>query len=55
VLIRNRIGQFFVLLVENGREQAFHAYQASEQFDIVCWLDKEDDLERLSSLIGKGR
>ena len=47
VLVRNRLRQHFVLLVERGCEPAFQRYVASERLDIVVWLDDEASMSRL--------
>ena len=47
VLLRNRIGRYFVVLVERGHEDDFEAYRAEEELRIVGWLDDEEDLRRL--------
>ena len=39
VLVRNRLGHRFVLLVERGQEAGFEAYRASEGLRIETWLD----------------
>ena len=47
VLVKNRMNQFFVMLVEQGEEPDFQAYVDNEPLSIVCWLDNTTDLERL--------
>lgn len=47
VLVRNTRRQWFVMLVEEGGEEAFAAYLASERLEVVTWLASDDDLERL--------
>ena len=47
VLVRNRIGRYFVLLVEGGHEDEFERYRAIEELEIVTWLDNDEALERL--------
>lgn len=39
VLVKNRNGQKFLLLVEKGREAGFEEYRVHERLDIVGWLD----------------
>jgi SAM-dependent methyltransferase len=48
VLVRNRVGRYFVLLVEKGQEPAFERYVASEQLAIVTWMDSAMALGALS-------
>ncbi|HYF02554.1 MAG TPA: methyltransferase domain-containing protein [Patescibacteria group bacterium] len=47
VIIRNLHGQFFVLLVEKGKEELFKRYAQSEQFEIVVKMDDDEDLQRV--------
>lgn len=49
VLCRNRIGRFFVMLVERGREPSFQTYVDDEQLEIVSWLDDDAALGRLAA------
>ena len=50
-LVRNRIDQFFVLLVERGKEALFDQYVASEQLVITAWLDDTQGLKRLEGAV----
>ena len=54
VLVRNRISQFFVLLVESGHEAQFDEYVKSEALTIVGWLDDEKVLSSLAEVITEG-
>lgn len=47
VLVKNRIGRYFVLLVERGKEDLFSRYLEIESLDVVCWLDSGEALEEL--------
>jgi hypothetical protein len=47
VLVRNRAGQLFLLLVEKGQENQFEEYKTREQLSIVCWFDEADALKHL--------
>jgi hypothetical protein len=47
VLVKNRKGQFFVLLVERGREPQFQRYLDVEGLAVVAWLDGTAALEEL--------
>lgn len=49
-LVRNRVGQFFILLVEKGKEGLFESYVASERLEVLGWLDDE---RSLPALLGK--
>jgi hypothetical protein len=42
VLVRNRAGQNFLLLVEKGSEASFDAYVQVEKLEITRWLDGDD-------------
>ncbi len=46
-LVKNRIGQYFVMLVEVGKEAWFEEYLASERLSALCWFDNQDDLSKL--------
>ena len=50
VLAQNRLSQFFVLLVEKGKERLFENYMEEEKMSIVMWLD---DPERLAALVNQ--
>jgi hypothetical protein len=52
VLVKNRIGRFFLLLVERGKEEAFNRYVDGEPLRIVAWLDTTENLQRLEAQIG---
>lgn len=41
VLVRNRLGHLFLLLVERGKEALFAEYLAEEAMDVVHWLDDD--------------
>jgi hypothetical protein len=49
VLVKNRLNQYFVLLVERGHETAFGRYVADERLTVVSWLDENEVLERLEA------
>jgi hypothetical protein len=51
VLVKNRINRFFVLLVEEGKEDLFLDYAAKEPLEIICWLDNEEHLRELETKI----
>jgi hypothetical protein len=48
VLVRNRQGRYFMLLVEVKKEKGFEAYRASENLELVAWLDTDERLNRLA-------
>lgn len=47
VLVKNRLQQYYVLLVETGKEPSFQEYVASERLTVLCWLDDTNELSRL--------
>ncbi len=42
-LARNPDGKLFLLLVENGAQPGFERYLASENMEVVRWLDASPD------------
>jgi hypothetical protein len=54
VMVKNQQGLYFILLVEAGREADFEAYVASEELEVVCWLDSTERLEDLQRRLGEG-
>ena len=55
VLVKNRIGRYFVMLVESGKEALFDRYVAVEELDIVAWLDSTENLVALESALVAAR
>ncbi len=51
VLVKNRIDRFFILLVEEGKEDLFLDYAGKEPLEIICWLDNEEHLRELETKI----
>jgi len=47
VLVRNTKRQWFVMLVEDGREDEFVEYLAAEELVVVARMDATEDLEAL--------
>ena len=45
VLVKNRVNQLFLLLVEKGKEGLFEKYMTLEQLSVVSWLDSDDALK----------
>jgi hypothetical protein len=54
VLVRNREGRYFLLLVEVEKEERFEAYCQSENLELVTWLDTSDRLYRLAEAVREG-
>ena len=55
VMVKNRIGRFFVLLVEGGKEALFDQYVAVEELQIVTWMDDAGHLAFLESALAQAR
>lgn len=51
VLVRNRTGRYFLLLVEVGNEEQFEAYRGSENLELIAWLDTDERLNRLAKAL----
>jgi hypothetical protein len=47
VLVKNRQDQFFVMLIEKGKEDLFDKYIEEEEISIVTWMDNTETLSRL--------
>jgi len=47
VLVRNREGRHFLLLVEKGREALFDRYCTEERLDVLGWLDTDEAIASL--------
>jgi hypothetical protein len=50
VIVKNRIGRYFLLLVEKGHEGDFHEYLASEGLAVCGWMDNQDVLASIGRL-----
>lgn len=48
-LTKNPIGRYFVMLVENDKEELFRRYMADDQMTFVCWLDEELQLQKIEA------
>jgi hypothetical protein len=51
VLVRNCSGRYYILLVENGKEEEFRNYIEDEQLQICGWLDNEHTLSRIETAL----
>ena len=49
VLVKNRIGQYFVMLIKKGWEGVFDRYLESEKLKVITWLDNSEILENLET------
>lgn len=47
LLVRNRLGKCFVLLVEKGKEDVLTYYLELEKMDILCWLDTDQAVQEI--------
>ena len=47
VLVKSPASNYYVLLVEQGKEADLQCYLDVEAHTIVCWLDSDEALERL--------
>jgi len=56
VLIRNiQTGRYFVLLVEQDKEDAFDAYQAQERLEVIAWMDTTERLDAFAAALRDDR
>ncbi len=49
VLVKNRHDQFFIILVEKGKEPLFDKYIEEEKMDVVVWMDNTEVLSKLDN------
>ena len=47
VLVENRVGRFFILLVEKGKEDLFQEYLDCEHLQVTLWFDDARSLKKL--------
>lgn len=47
VMVKNRTGRFFILLVEAGKEADFNRYVEEEKLEIICWMDTTEALDKI--------
>ena len=50
VLVRNKQGRYFLLLIEDGKHEEFQRYIEEQQLDQILWLDDGDALDALFNL-----
>jgi hypothetical protein len=53
-LVRNRLGHFFVVLIERGQEGAFTSYANDEELEHVTWMDESGALEQIADAVARG-
>ena len=51
VLVRNTRGKIYLLLVEEGCEEDFHAYLNTERQEILCWLDNDETVGKVADVL----
>ncbi len=54
-LVKSSSARYYVFLQESGKEKEFRDYIASEQLEVVCWLDDEKMLAEFSRIGERGR
>ena len=48
VLVKHPISnRFYIFLVESGKEEEFRRYIAAEGHEVVCWMDRDSELEKI--------
>lgn len=50
VLVKNTFNQYYVMLVETGKEDSFHDYLKEDQQQVVCWLNDTENLDKIEKL-----
>ena len=53
-LVKNNESKFYLMLVENGKEDQFLEYLNSESQKLVSWLDSEEVLQDISDALERG-
>ncbi len=51
VMVKNRKVQYFILLIERGKEPLFRRYLDIEQLEIVTWMDSTEVLENFEQKV----
>ena len=46
-LMRGETGKLWVALIEQGQESDFEAYLIMEHLTLVCWLDSDEQVDKL--------
>lgn len=50
-LVKSPGGRTYLWLVENGKEEEFRAYVELEKQKIICWLDSDEKIVALETLL----
>jgi hypothetical protein len=48
LLARNSSSNYYILLVEKGKEKQFESYMRKEKMQVVVWLDDQAQLDNLN-------
>lgn len=51
VLVKNKIGRYFLLLKEDGRQSEFDEYMRLEELEIIALMDSTESLDRLEAAL----
>jgi hypothetical protein len=54
-LVVNDAGRLYLLLVERGKEPEFEAYLHAESQQLLTWLDRDEDVNRLRQCLASSR
>jgi hypothetical protein len=52
VLVKNRVGLYFLLLVEQGQEASFERYVEDESLQIITWMETAEQLAAVEKVTG---
>jgi hypothetical protein len=50
-LVKNSYGKFYIMLVENGKEDLFYQYLTEEANEIITWLDTDEVLINIENML----
>jgi len=51
VLVKNRLGHFFLMLVQQDKEALFNDYLKVEGLELICWMDTNEALQCLERAV----
>lgn len=54
-LAHNEAGLAYLMLVEEGRERAFHEYCRKERQTLICWLDSDEAVAEAVARLDRSR
>jgi len=55
VLVKNKIGRYFVLLREECRQDEFDEYMRLEEIEIIAQMDSSENLEKLEAALKRAK